>query len=72
MTTKSKRGFASMSPERLAEVSARGGRGSTREQRVFFKDRGLAKAAGKQGAKAVHTSAPLHPTLVAALKQKGE
>jgi general stress protein YciG len=44
-----RRGFASMNPSRLKEVSAAGGKATKREQRPFFADRELAKTAGKLG-----------------------
>ena len=47
-TGKSRRGFASMDPERLRQVSSQGGKGSTPEKRPFAKDRELARRAGAQ------------------------
>lgn len=46
---KSKRGFASMSPEKLAAVAAKGGASVRPENRSFAKDRGLAQSAGAKG-----------------------
>jgi general stress protein YciG len=48
---RSRRGFASMTPERRREVASLGGKGSSPEKRAF-KDRELAKRAAKMGAKA--------------------
>lgn len=48
---RSRRGFASMTPERRREVASRGGKGASPENRAF-KDRELAKRAAKMGAKA--------------------
>ena len=50
---KSKRGFASMSPERRQEIAAKGGRSVKRENRSFFKNKDLAAAAGRKGGLAV-------------------
>jgi general stress protein YciG len=43
-----KRGFALLSPEKLREITSRGGRASTSRP---FTDRKLAKSAGKLGGK---------------------
>ena len=46
---KSKKGFASMSPDRLREVSSRGGSNRAPEDRPFAKDPKLASYAGWRG-----------------------
>lgn len=46
---KSTRGFASMSPERLREVSMKGGAGAAPHKRAFSVDRELAANAGRKG-----------------------
>lgn len=45
---KSKRGFASMSPERRAELSSRGGRAVNPANRAFARNRELASSAAKK------------------------
>lgn len=53
MTDKPKRkgGFASMSPERLREISSKGGSSTPGEKRAFSKSRELARQAGIIGAR---------------------
>ncbi len=46
---KSRRGFAGMSPEKRRAISAKGGTAVAREQRSFFTNRELARAAGAKG-----------------------
>lgn len=46
---KAKRGFASMTPERLAEVARKGGLAMPSEKRAYSKDRELAANAGRKG-----------------------
>lgn len=46
--TKKKKGFASLSPERLAEIASLGGKSVKPEHRAFFRNRELASAAGKK------------------------
>ncbi len=46
---KKKQGFASMSKERHAQVSAKGGKGTPPEQRNFALDPDLASSAGQKG-----------------------
>lgn len=53
MNTKSKRGFASMTPEKRREIAAKGGRAVPPESRSFSKDATLAASAGQKGGKAV-------------------
>ena len=50
---KSKRGFASMTPERRSEVARKGGKAVKPENRAFFRDPVLASNAGKKGGKSV-------------------
>jgi general stress protein YciG len=49
----SKRGFASMSPERRREVSAMGGNALSNDKRTFSLDRAIASDAGKKGGASV-------------------
>lgn len=44
-----KRGFASMSPERRAEIAARGGAAVKAENRSFSRNASLAADAGRKG-----------------------
>jgi general stress protein YciG len=46
---KSRRGFASMTPERRKEIASLGGKSVAPENRAFSKSRDLARAAGKNG-----------------------
>lgn len=48
---KSRRGFASLSPEKLREISAKGGAAVPDEKRAFSKDPNLAKVAAEMGAR---------------------
>ncbi|TDR94164.1 KGG domain-containing protein [Enterovirga rhinocerotis] len=45
----SRRGFASLSPERRAALARKGGLAVRAENRAFSRDRDLAKAAGRNG-----------------------
>ena len=45
----SKRGFASMSPEKQREIASKGGRSVPPEKRSFAQDRDLASSAGRKG-----------------------
>jgi len=49
MTEKSKRGFASMSPDRRREIARMGGASVPPSKRSFSQNRDLASAAGKFG-----------------------
>lgn len=49
---KSRRGFASMSPERRREISRKGGQSVPAEKRSFSKDPDLARSAGSKGGSA--------------------
>lgn len=53
---KSKRGFASMDPERQREIARKGGKSVPAERRSFSQDAGLAAAAGQKGGKNVAPS----------------
>ena len=46
-----RKGFASMSPERLKEISTLGGKSVPAESRAFSRNRELAIAAGKKSGK---------------------
>lgn len=46
---KSRRGFASMDPERQRAIASAGGRGVPAEKRSFSQNRELAAAAGRKG-----------------------
>lgn len=50
----SKRGFASMDPERQREIARKGGASVPSEKRSFSQDRGLAAQAGRKGGEASH------------------
>jgi uncharacterized protein len=50
---KSKRGFASMSPEKQREIARKGGKSVPAEKRSFSQNADLAAAAGRKGGKAV-------------------
>ncbi len=49
---KSKRGFASMSPERQREIASKGGKSVPSEKRSFAQNRDLASQAGRKGGQA--------------------
>lgn len=49
----SKKGFASMDPEKRRAIAAMGGRATKPENRSFSKNRELAAEAGRKGGKAV-------------------
>ena len=50
----SKRGFASMDPERQREIARKGGASVPSEKRSFSQDRTLAAAAGRKGGESSH------------------
>lgn len=50
---KSRRGFASMTPERRREIASKGGKSVAPENRSFSKDKALAARAGRIGGMAV-------------------
>ncbi len=52
--TKSKRGFASMDPERQREIARKGGRSVPDEKRSFSQNPDLAAKAGRKGGQAVN------------------
>lgn len=71
---KSKRGFASMSPERRREIAALGGKAVKPENRSFSRDRSLASDAGKVGGTLVppeKRSFSVHPELARESGRKG-
>ena len=45
----SKRGFASMSPEKQREIASKGGKSVPSEKRSFSQNRDLASEAGRRG-----------------------
>lgn len=47
--TKSKRGFAAMSPDKRREIAAKGGAAVPAEKRSFSQNRDLAASAGRAG-----------------------
>ncbi len=47
----SKRGFASMDPDRQREIARKGGASVPSEKRSFSQDRALAASAGREGGK---------------------
>lgn len=51
-TGKSKRGFASMDPERQREIARMGGASVPSDKRSFSQNRDLASAAGRKGGEA--------------------
>ena len=51
----SKRGFASMDPERQREIARKGGASVPGEKRSFSQDRTLAAEAGRKGGEASHS-----------------
>ncbi len=48
----SKRGFASMNPEKQREIASKGGQSVPAEKRSFSQDRELASEAGRKGGQA--------------------
>jgi general stress protein YciG len=52
-TEKSRRGFASMTPERQREICSMGGKAVPKEKRSFSQNRQLAIEAGRKGGKSV-------------------
>ena len=59
----SKRGFASMDPERQREIARKGGASVPSEKRSFSQDRSLAAQAGRKGGEASHGSRRTDETL---------
>jgi len=49
MTEKKKQGFAAMSPERVREISSKGGKAVPPEKRIFSVNRVLASQSGRKG-----------------------
>ena len=52
--TESRRGFASMSPERQREIASKGGKSVPAEKRSFSQNRDLASEAGRKGGSFSH------------------
>lgn len=52
---KSRRGFASMTPERRSEIARKGGASVPRDKRSFSQDPDLAREAGRKGGQASPT-----------------
>lgn len=52
MTTKQRRGFAAMDPERRREIASKGGASVPPEKRAFSVHAGLASRAGRKGGEA--------------------
>jgi len=50
----SRRGFASMDPERQREIARKGGSSVPADKRSFSQDRSLASTAGRKGGEATH------------------
>jgi general stress protein YciG len=48
-TGKTRRGFASMDPEKRRAIAAKGGASAPASKRSFYKDRQLAAEAGRKG-----------------------
>lgn len=46
---KSRRGFASMTPERRREIASKGGKSVKPENRAYSRDKDLASRAGRKG-----------------------
>jgi len=71
---KSKRGFASMDPEKRREIARKGGLSVPDEKRIFSKNPDLAARAGRTGGKNVkpsNRSFARDPALAAAAGRKG-
>ena len=49
---KSKRGFASMTPEKQREIASKGGKSVPSDKRSFAQNRDLASQAGRKGGQA--------------------
>ena len=52
---KSRRGFASMSPEKRREIARKGGASVAPENRSYSRDRELAASAGRKGGEVTKT-----------------
>jgi len=73
-TAKSKRGFASMDPERRREIARMGGKSVPPEKRSFSQNAGLAVQAGRKGGQSVgpgDRSFTRNPSLAAEAGAKG-
>ncbi len=51
---KSRRGFASMDPERQREIARKGGASVPADRRSYSQDRALAASAGRKGGETSH------------------
>ena len=63
---KSKKGFASMDPEKQREIARKGGASVPADKRSFSQNKELATAAGRKGGEAPHSNRPMgcvEPTL---------
>ena len=73
-TAKSKRGFASMSPEKQREIARMGGKSVPAEKRAFSQSPCLAAQAGREGGRSVdpaNRSFSKNPALAATAGLKG-
>jgi general stress protein YciG len=71
---KSKRGFASMDPEKRREIASMGGKSVPAEKRSFSQSAGLAARAGRKGGQSVgpaNRSFSKDPSLAAKAGAKG-
>lgn len=57
-TNKSKRGFASMTPEKRREIAQKGGQAVAKENRSFSRNRELAASAGRKGGSTIRGVGP--------------
>lgn len=55
---KSRRGFASMSPEKRKEISSKGGKSVPKNKRIYAVNRKLASEAGRKGGMAAKKKKP--------------
>jgi len=56
----SRRGFASMSPEKQREIASKGGKSVPAEKRSFSQNRHLAAEAGRKGGSVPHNNHAAH------------
>ncbi len=71
---KSRRGFASMSPEKQREIASKGGRAVPAEKRSYSQNPELAAAAGRKGGQSVNPakrSFSRNPKLASEAGRKG-
>ena len=62
-TSRSRRGFAAMDPDRRREIARRGGASVPSEKRSFAQDRDLAASAGRKGGSASRGGGRRPPTV---------